>query len=414
MKVHCYIEPHRSFWKQLCGRPQYSLEEGSDEVKQIIESVRSKGDEALPGYEKLLKVSSEEIAEAESLVDDSLKDAIREAHDGILRFNEALLPSTVRVETSPGVVCVQKPVPVNRVGLYVSREREPQFVTVLTLAVPAKVAGCPEVIICTPPDKDGRVNPAILYAASICGIEDIYKVGGAHAIAAMAFGTESVPRCDKIVGSGDSYALEAKKALSGILAIALFSGPPEVMVLADDSANPAFVASDFLSQSDSGPNSQSILVCSSHSMVVSIMNEAREQYPALSNKDDMIRSLLHSKVVVFMDRNSIIDFANMYAPEHLIIQMENPWEVADKIRTAGSVVIGPWSPGQGPRYTLPPTRGWARSVGSINVDTFLRKMTIQELTEDGLKKVGSAIRVMAKSEGLNAHAATIEYRLGEE
>ena len=216
MTVHCYIEPHRSFWKQLCDRPVPISEENADEVNGIIDSVRSKGDKAPPDP---IKVTSEEIAEAESLVEDTLKDAIRKAYDNIRRFNEAQIPSVVRVETSPGVICVQKPVPVNRTGLYVSRDRDPLFVTVLTLAIPAKVAGCPEVILCTPPGPDGRIHPSILYAASICGVQDIYKIGGARAIAAMAYGTESVPRCDKIAGSGDSQVVMARQALSGIVAI---------------------------------------------------------------------------------------------------------------------------------------------------------------------------------------------------
>ena len=292
------------------------------------------------------------------------------------------------------------------------------FSTVLMLAIPAKVAGCPEVILCTPPGPGGKVNPAILYAASVCGVGDVYKVGGAQAIAAMAYGTETIPCCDKIAGPGNRYVTKAKQLVSASVSIDMPAGPSEVMVLADDTANPAFVAADFLSQSEHGPDSQSILVCSSHRMVTSIMNEARAQFPSLERKDFILQSLRHSRVVVLMDRGSMIDFANMYAPEHLIINMENPWEIAEGITAAGSVFIGPWSPesagdyASGTNHTLP-TGGWARSIGGVCVDTFLRKMTIQELTEDGLRGIGGVIREMALKEGLAAHAATVTYRLGD-
>ena len=428
MKIHCYIEPDRSFWKQLCARPEAKKEDIGKEVREILETVRSKGDSAVLAYEERfdgvslsegLKVTREEISEAETLVGESLKGAIRTASGNIRRFHEAQIPSPVKVETSPGVVCIQKAVPINRVGLYVPGGRAPLFSTVLMLAIPAKVAGCPEVVLCTPPGPDGRINPAILYAASVCGVEDIYKIGGAQAIAAMAYGTESVPRCDKIAGPGNRYVTKAKQLVSESVAIDMPAGPSEVMVLADDSANPVFVAADFLSQSEHGPDSQSILICSSHRMVASIMNEARIQFPSLERKEDIVQSLLHSRVVVLMDRGSMVDFANLYAPEHLIINMENPWEIADGIRTAGSVFIGPWTPesagdyASGTNHTLP-TGGWARSMGGLCVDTFLRKMTIQELTEDGLRGIGNVILEMAKEEGLTAHAASVSYRIGEQ
>ena len=427
MKIHCYIEPHRSFWKQLCSRPDSEKEDIGNAVTEILETVRTKGDQALLDYEKRFdgvslsegfKVTPEEISEAETLVGESLKDAIRTAYGNIRRFHEAQIPSPVRVETSPGVVCIQKAVPINRVGLYVPGGKAPLFSTVLMLAVPAKVAGCSEVVLCTPPGPDGRINPAILYAASVCGVEDIYKLGGAQAIAAMAYGTESISRCDKIAGPGNRYVTKAKQLVSGSVAIDMPAGPSEVMVLADDSANPVFVAADFLSQSEHGPDSQSLLVCSSHRMVASIMNEARVQFPSLERKEYIVQSLLHSRVVVLMDRGSMVDFANMYAPEHLIINMENPWEIAEGIKTAGSVFIGPWTPesagdyASGTNHTLP-TGGWARSIGGLCVDTFLRKMTIQELTEEGLRGLGGVIREMALEEGLTAHAATVTYRIGE-
>lgn len=427
MKIPYYIEPDRSFWRELCSRPDTGDQDIETAVKDIHETVRKGGDNALLALEKEfdkadlsggLKVTDDEFKEAESSVPETLKEAISKAYGNILRFHQAQMPSMVRVETSPGVTCIQKAVPIRRIGLYVPGGRAPLFSTVLMLAVPAKVAGCHDVILCTPPGPDGKVNPAILVAASICGIKNVFKVGGAQAIAAMAFGTESISRRDKLFGPGNRYVTKAKQLVSNYVAIDMPAGPSEVMVIADDSATPAFVASDLLSQAEHGPDSQCVLVSTSVKMAEAVMSEIKDRIVALPRKEIIAKASFGSRIVVFKDRGSIIDFANEYAPEHLIIHMTEPWEAAEGINAAGSVFIGPWSPesagdyASGTNHTLP-TGGWARSYGGLNVDSFLRKMTFQELTEEGLKGIGGVIREMALAEGLDAHAAAITARLGD-
>ena len=426
MNIPYYIEPDRSFWNSLCSRPSNDDSSIEASVREIIDTVRSGGDRALVELEERfdkavlpegLKVSEEEFLKAETMVPDSLKRAILAARDNIRRFHQAQLPATVRVETSPGVVCVQRAVPIRRVGLYVPGGRAPLFSTVLMLAVPAVVAGCPDIVLCTPPDRDGRITPAILYAASICGVRDVFKVGGAQAIAAMACGTESISPRDKIFGPGNRYVTKAKQIVSGFVAIDMPAGPSEVMVIADDSANPAYVASDFLSQAEHGPDSQSVLVCSSVKTADSVLDEIKNRAESLSRKEIIAKSLSYSRIVVFKDRCSILDFANGYAPEHLIIHAEDPWTWAEGIVSAGSVFLGPWSPesagdyASGTNHTLP-TGGWAKSLSGLNVESFLRKMTVQELTEEGLRGLGNVIREMALAEGLDAHAEAVSVRLG--
>ena len=426
MFISRYVEPERSLWEGLCSRPSMDDPSIGTTVQGIIDTVRSGGDKALLELEEKLdkavlseglKVSEKEFGEAETLVPESLKEAMLTARDNIRRFHQAQLPAPVRVETSPGVVCVQRAVPIRRVGLYVPGGRAPLFSTVLMLSVPAKVAGCPDIVLCTPPDPEGRVNPAILYAASICGVTDVFKVGGAQAIAAMACGTESISRRDKIFGPGNRYVTKAKQMVSGSVAIDMPAGPSEVMVIADDSANPAFVASDFMSQAEHGPDSQSVLVCSSEKMADSVTDEIGNRLESLSRKDLIMKSLSVSRIVILKDRDSILDFANDYAPEHLIIHALDPWKWAEDVVSAGSVFLGPWSPesagdyASGTNHTLP-TGGWAKSLGGLNVDSFLRKMTIQELTEEGLRGIGNVIKEMAVAEGLDAHAAAVSVRLG--
>ena len=425
MNIPYYIEPDRSFWGNLCSRPYSGDSDIGTTVIDILETVKKGGDRALLDFEKrldnadlkgILKIQEEEMIEAKSLVPDALKDAMQVAYGNIRRFHEAQVPSPVRVETSPGVTCIQKPLPIRRVGLYVPGGRAPLFSTVLMLAVPAKVAGCPDIILCTPPGPDGKINPAILFAARLCGIEDVYKVGGAQAIAAMAFGTESITRRDKVYGPGNRYVTKAKQLISNFVAIDMPAGPSEVMVLADDSADPAFVASDFLSQAEHGPDSQSVLVCTSVRMADSVLREIKSRIKTLPRRDIIAKSASGSRIVVFRDRGSILDFANEYAPEHLIIHLEDPWDAAEGIYAAGSVFIGPWSPesagdyASGTNHTLP-TGGWARSCGGLNVDSFIRKTTFQELTEEGLRGLGGVIREMALAEGLEAHAAAVSSRM---
>lgn len=426
--VNKYVNPSRGEWRRLTERPAKDDPAVLASVEATLEDVRKRGDDAVLDLEARfdgvafpspsdLKVSDEEIAEAAEAVPDELKKAIAQAYSNIRRFHEAQMPGVVRVETSPGVVCVQKAVPVRRVGLYVPGGSAPLFSSVLMLAVPARVAGCGEIVLCTPPDKKGKVNPAIVYTASFCGVKDIFKIGGAQAIAAMAYGTRTLARCDKIYGPGNRYVMKAKQMVGlSVAAIDMPAGPSEVMVLADGIADPEFVAADFLSQSEHGPDSQSILVCTSEAIAKSVVDAVARQTARLSRGSIIAKALDHSRMVVLTSREDIIDFANEYAPEHLIISMRDPWSVADKVVAAGSIFIGNYSPesagdyASGTNHTLP-TSGWARSFSGLNLDAFMRKMTIQEISREGLSGLGDTIRTMALAEGLDAHAAAVEVRL---
>lgn len=426
--VNKYVNPSRGEWRRLTERPAKDDPAVLASVEATLEDVRKRGDDAVLDLEARfdgvafpspsdLKVSDEEIAEAAEAVPDELKKAIAQAYSNIRRFHEAQMPGVVRVETSPGVVCVQKAVPVRRVGLYVPGGSAPLFSSVLMLAVPARVAGCGEIVLCTPPDKKGKANPAIVYTASFCGVKDIFKIGGAQAIAAMAYGTRTLDRCDKIFGPGNRYVMKAKQMVGlSVAAIDMPAGPSEVMVLADETAVPEFVAADFLSQSEHGPDSQSILVCTSEAIAKSVVDAVARQTARLSRGSIIAKALDHSRMVVLTSREDIIDFANEYAPEHLIISMRDPWSVADKVVAAGSIFIGNYSPesagdyASGTNHTLP-TSGWARSFSGLNLDAFMRKMTIQEISREGLSGLGDTIRTMALAEGLDAHAAAVEVRL---
>lgn len=426
--VNKYVNPSRGEWRRLTERPAKDDPAVLASVEATLEDVRKRGDDAVLDLEARfdgvafpspsdLKVSDEEIAEAAEAVPDELKKAIAQAYSNIRRFHEAQMPGVVRVETSPGVVCVQKAVPVRRVGLYVPGGSAPLFSSVLMLAVPARVAGCGEIVLCTPPDKKGKANPAIVYTASFCGVKDIFKIGGAQAIAAMAYGTRTLDRCDKIFGPGNRYVMKAKQMVGlSVAAIDMPAGPSEVMVLADETAVPEFVAADFLSQSEHGPDSQSVLVCTSTAIADAVEEAIARQAESLERGGIVSKALEHSRIVVLEDRGDVVDFANEYAPEHLIISMADPWEVADRIVAAGSIFIGNYSPesagdyASGTNHTLP-TSGWARSFSGLNLDAFMRKMTIQEISREGLSGLGDTIRTMALAEGLDAHAAAVEVRL---
>lgn len=423
-----YNNPPRIEWPKLISRAAESDSDIDASVRATLEYVRTQGDKAVLDLEsrydnivftsvEALKVSDKEIAEATASVSPELKAAIAQAYSNIRKFHSAQMPQTVKVETSPGVVCYQKAVPLRRVGLYIPGGRAPLFSTVLMLAVPASVAGCPEIVLCTPPDKDGKANPVIVYAASVCGVRNIFKIGGAQAIAAMAYGTETLAKCDKIFGPGNRYVMKAKQMVGlSVAAIDMPAGPSEVMVLADETAEPDFVAADFLSQSEHGPDSQSILVCTSEAIAKSVEDAVARQTARLSRGSVIAKALEHSRMVVLSSREDIIDFANEYAPEHLIISMRDPWSVADKVVAAGSIFIGNYSPesagdyASGTNHTLP-TSGWARSFSGLNLDAFMRKMTIQEISREGLSGLGDTIRTMALAEGLDAHAAAVEVRL---
>ncbi len=430
LKISRYIEPDRSQWASLMQRAQDSDSDITQSVKAILETVRQDGDEALVALENRfdgtsfetaadLKVSAKEIEEAALAVPEDLRKAIEEAYSNIRKFHSAQMPSPVDVLTSPGVRCVQKAVPIRKVGLYVPGGRAPLFSTVLMLAVPAQVAGCQDVVLCTPPDRSGRANPVIVFTAALCGVRNIFKIGGAQAVAAMVYGTGTISKRDKIFGPGNRFVMKAKQMVStSEVSIDMPAGPSEVMVLADETAVPSFVASDFLSQSEHGPDSQSILVCTSEKTAEAVEKEVILQTAGLSRSDVIIKALENSRIIVLEDRNDIVDFANEYASEHLIIAMADAWSVSDKIYAAGSIFIGNYSPesagdyASGTNHTLP-TNGWARSCSGLNLDAFMRKMTLQELSPEGLKGLGRTIEAMAMAEGLDAHAAAVTVRLKE-
>lgn len=416
--------PQREQWPALCGRniPDDSAIE--DSVRAIVETVRRDGDDALRRYAlqfdgaeiDALELTEAERAAAAGAVSSAVKQAIEEAARNITAFHTAQLPHEVSVETVPGVRCIQRAVPISRVGLYIPGGRAPLFSTVLMLGLPAKIARCKEVILCTPQGRDGRIAPEIIYAAGVCGIDRIFRVGGAQAVAAMAYGTASVPRVDKIFGPGNRYVTKAKQLISRTTAIDMPAGPSEVLVMADATARPDFVAADLLSQAEHGPDSQAILVCDSEALAHDVSREVERQAALLRRAESVEGSLSHSRVIVLPTREQMTDFANAYASEHLIISMSEPWDIASRITAAGSVFIGNYSPesagdyASGTNHTLP-TSGWARSYSGVNIDSFIRKITYQELTADGLTRLAPTIVSMAGAEGLDAHAAAVKMRL---
>ncbi|GFI52414.1 histidinol dehydrogenase [Muribaculaceae bacterium] len=418
-----YINPPRAEWPRLTERNIPDDPAVDKAVSGIIADVRLRGDEALRNMAlrfdhteiSCFEVSEAEIAEGCAKVSDGVKAAISLAKENITRFHSAQRPTDVDVMTMPGVRCVQKPVAIDRVGLYIPGGRAPLFSTVLMLACPARIAGCKEIILCTPQSGNRPIAPEILYAAAVCGIDRIYRIGGAQAIAAMALGTESIPKVDKIFGPGNRYVTKAKQQLSATVAIDMPAGPSEVLVMADDSANPTFIAADLLSQAEHGPDSQAILVCTSERIASETQAEIRRLSKKLSREDSVAGSLSHSRLIVMDGRDDMIDFVNAYAPEHLIISIKSPWTVAQEIRAAGSVFIGNYSPesagdyASGTNHTLP-TSAWARAYSGVNLDSFMRKITYQELTREGLGLLAPAITAMAEAEGLDAHALAVSVR----
>lgn len=422
--MEIYINPARDSWEKLTSRRRSDDSSVDATVSSIIGKVKDNGDKALISLSEeidkvrpdSIEVSREEKEEAVRLVPASMKSALEKAADNIRKFHKAQLPSEISVETMPGVKCVSKPVPLDSIGLYIPGGSAPLFSTVLMLAIPAAVAGCRQVVLCTPPDRNCKVNPTVLYAAHLCGVGRIFKVGGAQAIAAMAFGTESIPRVDKIFGPGNRYVTRAKQMLSSTVAIDMPAGPSEVMVLADSSARPDFVASDLLSQAEHGADSQVMLVCTSEDFAARVREKVSEQLENLPRKAIAAKALEGSRIIVLGTSDDMTDFANLYAAEHLIISMENPWKAAEKITAAGSIFIGNYSPesagdyASGTNHTLP-TSGWARSFSGVNTGSFMRRMTLQELTREGLDALGGTIMEMAAGEGLEAHRRAVEIRL---
>jgi len=423
--MRIYENPQPAQWAELCRRAEQDNSLIAERVAAIVERVAVQGDSAIRALTEQidgvqlsqLEVSAEEIAWASEQVSEQVKQAIEVAMKNISAFHEAQMPSEVRVETQRGVVCVQRPVAIQRVGLYIPGGTAPLFSTVLMLALPAKIAGCREIILCTPTNKQGRVASEVLYAASRCGVSRIFKVGGAQAVAAMAYGTESIPKVDKIFGPGNRYVTLAKQLVSGRnTSIDMPAGPSEVMVMADESADAEFVASDMLSQAEHGRDSQAMVVCNSLALAEQISAAVERQAAALDRADYVAESLAHSRCVVFDNRDQMIAFANEYAAEHLIISMSDAWGVANEITAAGSIFIGNYSPesagdyASGTNHTLP-TSGWAHSCSGVNIDSFMRKMTIQELSQDGIKSLAPTIIAMADAEGLQAHANAVRVRI---
>ena len=419
--------PARNQWQQLMTRAVLNTSELQTVVGDIVAEVRRRGDEALRDFARRfdgveladLRVSDDEIAEAAQLVSDELKQAIATAAANIERFHAAQAMQPVVVETVPGVRCEQRAVAISNVGLYIPGGNSPLFSTVLMLVVPARIAGCRHIVLCTPPGKNGKVHPAILYAAQYAGATEIYKVGGAQAVAAMAYGTESIPQVSKIFGPGNRFVMEAKMQVSrGGVAIDMPAGPSEVMIIADGSADAEFVASDFLSQAEHGPDSQSILLTSDERLAECLPEVIEQCLAKLPRQEMMRRSLSHSHVILLADDDEIMAFANEYAPEHLIINTANADALAERVINAGSVFIGPYSPesagdyASGTNHTLP-TSGYAKAYSGVNLDSFTKKITFQRLTRDGLRSIGRAIEVMAENEDLMAHRMAVTVRMNK-
>lgn len=419
--------PSRDTWSHIVERPHLDARTLGDTVSAMLADIRRRGDEAVKEYVSrfqgaaldTLEVSPQEMAEAEAAVSDDLKKAIAVARDNIARFHASQAMTPRRVETAPGVVCWQKAVPIERVGLYIPGGTAPLFSTVLMLAAPAQVAGCREIVLCSPCAADGKVHPAVLYAARVAGVHRIYKLGGVQAIGAMAYGTQSVPRVYKIFGPGNQYVTEAKQQVTrhGV-AIDMPAGPSEVAVVADASSDMAFVASDFLSQAEHGADSQSVLFTTDEPIIEPLLAEIDRQLALLSRRELTEKSLAHSRIVLLRDKDELVDLVNLYAPEHLILQCADYAEVADRVVNAGSVFLGPYTPesagdyASGTNHTLP-TSGYARAYSGVNLDSFIRKITFQEISRDGLQHLGPVIEVMAANEGLDAHKNAVSVRLGK-
>ena len=417
--------PSKADWPSLVKRPALDVTTLFDTVRTVLNEVRSEGDTAVKRYEEKfdkvtlsgLQVSEEEIKEARELVSEDLKQAIRTAKANIEKFHASQRFTGQKVETTSGVTCWQKAVAIEKVGLYIPGGTAPLFSTVLMLAVPAYIAGCKEIVLCTPPNREGKVHPAILFAAETAGVSKIFKAGGIQAIAAMAYGTESVPKVYKIFGPGNQYVTAAKQLVSlKDVAIDMPAGPSEVEVIADGTANPDFIAADFLSQAEHGADSQAMLVTSAESIVSPVVDAIQQQLSELSRKDITAKALEHSRIIVLKDEQEVIAFTNMYAPEHLIIQTENYYHIAEQIENAGSVFMGPYTPesagdyASGTNHTLP-TNGYAKAYSGVNLDSFIKKITFQEITAEGIKNLGGTIQTMAGNEQLDAHRNAVTIRL---
>lgn len=417
--------PPREQWAEILRRPALDTENLFDTVRSIIDRVKAEGDKAVLDYEAQfdkvelasLTVTEEEMQEAVEAVGVELKAAIYLAQKNIETFHAAQRFTGQKVETMEGVTCWQKAVGIEKVGLYIPGGTAPLFSTVLMLAVPAKLAGCKEIVLCSPPGKDGKIHPAVLFAARVAGVSKIYKAGGVQAIAAMAYGTESIPKVYKIFGPGNQYVTAAKQLVSlRDVAIDMPAGPSEVEVLADETANPVFVAADLLSQAEHGADSQALLITTSEKLQKEVMSEVERQLGYLPRRDIAAKALENSKLIVVNDREEALQMTNEYAPEHLIIQTTDYHQLAERVTNAGSVFLGPLSPesagdyASGTNHTLP-TNGYAKAYSGVSLDSFIRKITFQEILPQGMCAIGPAIEVMAANEQLDAHKNAVTVRL---
>jgi histidinol dehydrogenase len=420
-----YINPDKKEWPKILARPLFDVSELFDKVQFILDDILQRGDESLQDFTlkfdgvklESFEVTGEEINRAAKLVDAGLKEAILQASENIRKFHLMQMPEIKKTETTNGVVCWQKPVPVEKVGLYIPGGSAPLFSTVLMLAIPAQIAGCSEIILCSPPDHSGQIDPAILYAAKISGVSKIFRLGGVQAIGAMAFGTASIPKTDKIFGPGNQYVMAAKQLVSmNDVAIDMPAGPSEVLVVADETANPAFVASDLLSQAEHGPDSQVVLVTGNLSVIEKVMHEIETQLETLPRQNIARKALVNSRFILLESEAAQLEFINRYAPEHLIISTKNDLELSEKITNAGSVFLGNYTPesagdyASGTNHTLP-TNGWARSYSGVNLESFMKKITFQKITPEGLMNIGPFIEKMAAAEHLDAHKNAVTLRL---
>jgi histidinol dehydrogenase len=419
------IYPPLESWEKLCCRPATERTDLDKTVRRILDNVRKSGDKALIEYSLKydnfksheFKVTRREITESGNQIADELKDAINIAAGNIEKFHRAQLYEEKVIETMPGIKCWRKNAAIEKAGLYIPGGSAPLFSSVLMLGIPAKIAGCRQVLLCTPPDSNGNINPVILYAAFITGISDIFRIGGAQAIAAMAYGTETIPKADKIFGPGNQYVTRAKELVqSDGIAIDMPAGPSEVLIIADESADPGFIAADLLSQAEHGKDSQVLLITDSKKIMEKVISEIEKQLEVLHRKDIAEEALENSIFILLSDLDKCMEFSNMYSPEHLIINTSDASSLAEKVVNAGSVFIGKYSCesagdyASGTNHTLP-TNGFARSFSGVSVDSFIKKITFQELSQKGLERIGPAIKIMADAESLKGHSNAVTVRL---
>ena len=420
-------EPAPESWNSLCERPAASLEDLESIVAPILLDVQLHGDEAVRKYAATfdkfegedLCIGLKDIEASSALLEPALRDAIDIAYANIRKFHEAQIESVSVIETMPGVRCWRKPVGIQKVGLYIPGGTAPLFSTMLMLGIPAMIAGCEEVIVCSPANADGKLHPALLYAASLIGLEKVYRIGGVQAIAAMAYGTETIPKVFKIFGPGNQYVTLAKQLVSRTgTSIDMPAGPSEVLVYADETADPSFVAADLLSQAEHGIDSQVVLVASAETVVKKILVEIDLQIENLPRKDIANEALVNSRFIVLENINTALDFINMYAPEHLILSTDQADKIAEQVMNAGSVFLGHYTPesagdyASGTNHTLP-TNGYATTYSGVSIDSFVKKITFQQISREGLKRIGPAVEQMAMAEGLDAHKNAVSLRLGK-